>query len=86
MEIANAFSNINVNLSDLQIEQLNKYYELLVEKNKVMNLTTIVDYDDVIIKHFLDSALICKAVDIDNVNTVIDVGTGAGFPDCRRPV
>lgn len=80
MEIANAFSNIQVNLSDLQIEQLNKYYELLVEKNKVMNLTTIVDYDDVIIKHFLDSALICKAVDIDNVNTVIDVGTGAGFP------
>lgn len=69
----------------------NKYYEMLIEKNKLMNLTAITDYDDVLVKHFVDSLLIYKTTDkLDILNNdesidfnrvkLIDVGTGAGFP------
>ena len=53
---------------------------MLVEWNKVMNLTGITEYEEVVEKHFVDSLSIVKALDIQNVNTVIDIGTGAGFP------
>ena len=53
---------------------------MLVEKNKVMNLTAITEYEDVIIKHFADSLLSYKVIDLSNVDSLIDVGTGAGFP------
>lgn len=73
--------------------QFDKYYEILVEWNKVMNLTGITQYDEVLVKHFVDSLAVFKAVcelsgtdnDIKNkINyfknvSVIDVGTGAGF-------
>lgn len=71
---------IGVELSDKQVKQLNKYYEMLVEKNKVMNLTAITEYKDVVIKHFADSIAIIKAFDLNKVNSLIDIGTGAGFP------
>lgn len=67
-------------ISDLQIEQFFKYYEMLIETNRSMNLTSIVEKDDVVIKHFLDSLLVAKSFDLSKVNTMIDVGTGAGFP------
>ena len=62
------------------IEQFHQYYEILIEWNKVMNLTGITEYEDVLIKHFVDSVSIKKAVRMENVNTIIDIGTGAGFP------
>ena len=62
------------------IEQFHQYYEILIEWNKVMNLTGITEYEDVVIKHFVDSVSIKKAVKMENVNTIIDIGTGAGFP------
>lgn len=78
--IKHKMEQLGITVSDRQVEQLNKYYELLVEKNKVINLTAITDYDEVVIKHFVDSAAIVKAVDLTRIHTLIDVGTGAGFP------
>lgn len=72
--------SIGLEPSDLIVNQLNKYYEMLVEKNKVMNLTAITEYEDVVIKHFVDSILISQVFDMDKINSIIDVGTGAGFP------
>ena len=70
----------DIELSDHQLEQFQKYYELLVEWNKVMNLTAIIEKEDVIIKHFVDSLLLAKYKKLDESLSVIDVGTGAGFP------
>lgn len=71
---------LNIELTEKQLEQLNRYYELLVEYNKVMNLTGITDKDDVYLKHFYDSLTIVKAIDLKKVTTLCDIGTGAGFP------
>ena len=53
---------------------------LLVEKNKVMNLTSITEEDEVIDKHFIDSLTCNRVIDMNQVKSVIDIGTGAGFP------
>lgn len=73
---------LNITLTDEQIEQFLHYYEMLVEKNKVMNLTGITEYEEVIQKHFLDSLSLIRVIpDIASQKlTVIDLGTGAGFP------
>lgn len=73
-------NELGITLSDNQKQQFVKFYELLVEWNKVMNLTGITEYEEVNEKHFVDSLSIVKAIDINKVETVIDVGTGAGFP------
>ena len=73
---------LNITLTDEQIEQFLQYYEMLVEKNKVMNLTGITEYEEVIQKHFLDSLSLIRVIpDIASQKlTAIDLGTGAGFP------
>lgn len=73
---------LNITLTDEQIEQFLQYYEMLVEKNKIMNLTGITEYEEVIQKHFLDSLSLIRVIpDIASQKlTVIDLGTGAGFP------
>lgn len=79
---------IGLSISDIQMEQLYKFYIMLVEKNKVMNLTAITEEHDVIVKHFIDSMSIYnKEVNGFQINessmsdkSIIDVGTGAGFP------
>ena len=71
---------LNIEVSTAQIEKFQKYSELLVEKNKVMNLTSITDDDGIAIKHFIDSILVLSLIEIPENSTVIDVGTGAGFP------
>ena len=71
---------IGIVLTETQKQQFDKFYELLVEWNKVMNLTGITEYEEVNEKHFVDSLSIVKAVDMNQVSSVIDVGTGAGFP------
>lgn len=73
-------NEIGIELSDQQIEQFNHFYEMMVEWNKVMNLTGITEYDEVVEKHFIDSLSIAKVIDMNQVKKVIDVGTGAGFP------
>ncbi|SDH68701.1 16S rRNA m(7)G-527 methyltransferase [Pseudobutyrivibrio sp. 49] len=77
--LVDTLSGWNFTLTDRQIEQLDLFYELLVEKNKVMNLTAITEFDEVIVKHFADSLSICTVLP-DSVKTVCDLGTGAGFP------
>ncbi len=67
-------------LSDKQISQFSKYYEMLIEWNKVMNLTAITDENEVIYKHFADSLLLCKYKKLHENLSIIDIGTGAGFP------
>lgn len=75
---------LKIQLSQEQKEQFLKYYEYLIEKNKVMNLTAITDYEEVLLKHFLDSLSVVKVQDFIpeslSGKTLIDVGTGAGFP------
>ncbi len=71
---------IDVTLDQKQMERFELYYEMLIEKNKVMNLTAITEPEEVIDKHFVDSLAINKIVDLKNVKSVIDIGTGAGFP------
>ena len=81
MDILNSITKqFGLELSDKQIEQFSKYYDILVEWNKVMNLTAITEKEDVIIKHFADSLLLSKYKDLHENIDVIDVGTGAGFP------
>ena len=72
--------HLGIILNEKQMQQFYDYYEILVEWNKVMNLTGITEYEEVNEKHFVDSLSIVKAVDISNIQTVIDIGTGAGFP------
>lgn len=67
-------------LSEKQLNQFEKYYEMLVEKNKVMNLTAITEKDEVCLKHFIDSIALAQYKDFTKGINVIDVGTGAGFP------
>lgn len=71
---------VGVELSEKQIEQFLIYYEYLVEKNKVMNLTGITEYKEVVLKHFVDSLSLAKVLDLTQYTTVLDLGTGAGFP------
>lgn len=71
---------LGVSLTDRQIEQFLIYYELLTEWNSFMNLTAITEYEDVLKKHFVDSVSLIQAVDVRKELTLIDVGTGAGFP------
>ena len=71
---------LGITLNDTQKNQFIQFYEFLVEKNKVMNLTGITEFDEVLVKHFLDSLCCVKAVDMSKVKTVMDIGTGAGFP------
>lgn len=71
---------LHIVLSDVQFDQFLTYYEMLVEKNKVMNLTAITEFDEVMKKHFIDSLSLVKVCDLKGSISVIDVGTGAGFP------
>lgn len=72
--------NLKLELTEKQVEHFLKYYEMLIEKNKVMNLTAITEYDEVIEKHFLDSISLCQVYDLSKPVKILDMGTGAGFP------
>lgn len=71
---------LGIELTDNQYEQFIKYYEMLIKWNEVMNLTAITEFDEVIVKHFVDSISLIKAIDITKKIEIIDIGTGAGFP------
>lgn len=75
-----SLEKLNIHLNKKQVYQFMKYYEMLIETNKVMNLTAITDFDEVIDKHFVDSLALIQAIDLNKELKVIDVGTGAGFP------
>lgn len=71
--------HIKVQLTDKQMEQFVLYYEMLVEKNKVMNLTAITEWNEVVLKHFVDSLSIDQYHKMKD-QRIVDIGTGAGFP------
>ena len=72
-------NELNIELTDKMYEQFIKYYELLVEWNEKINLTAITEFEDVFIKHFYDSLCLVKGIKI-NTQSLLDVGSGAGFP------
>lgn len=74
------FADYQLAVTQQQLEQLYRYYELLIETNQVMNLTAITEFEAVVYKHFIDSALLSRFIDLSIELSVIDVGTGAGFP------
>ncbi len=80
MDFKTGLEALGICLNEFQLKQFMRYYALLVEWNSFMNLTAITEYDEVCTKHFLDSVSLCKALDCTQELTVIDVGTGAGFP------
>lgn len=63
-----------------QLDQFNRYAEMLLEWNEKINLTAITDPDEILLKHFLDSALLLRYFPFPNKAAFLDVGTGAGFP------
>ena len=71
-------NSIGVEISQKQAEQFYTYMELLLEWNEKMNLTAITDPEEVILKHFIDSLTIIPY--LKEADTVLDIGTGAGFP------
>ena len=71
---------LGINITDNQINLLDKFYKLLIEWNEKINLTTITEYEDVYLKHFYDSLTLSKEINLNENITLCDVGTGAGFP------
>lgn len=71
---------LGITLTSYQQEQLKKFYHLLISWNEKINLTRITSENEVYLKHFYDSLTITKVIDLNKVNTLCDVGTGAGFP------
>lgn len=72
--------SFGLTLSESQLSEFVRYFELLVEWNERMNLTAITEYRDVMKKHFVDSLSLVKVCDLERKASLIDVGTGAGFP------
>lgn len=70
---------LNINITDKQLEKLEKYYQILVNENSKYNLTSITNKEDVYLKHFYDSITLSKIINLDN-QSLCDIGTGAGFP------
>lgn len=71
---------LHITLSEVQLKQFLTYYELLIEKNKVMNLTAITEFQEAMKKHFIDSLTLVRVLNLKEELSLLDVGTGAGFP------
>jgi len=79
-EFIKYLEELNIYPTEDQLIKLDKFYHLLISWNEKINLTRITEEKDVYLKHFYDSLTITKEVDLSSVNTLCDVGTGAGFP------
>lgn len=75
-----ALKDLNISLTEDQLNKLDKFYNLLIEWNEKINLTRITEEKEVYLKHFYDSLTISKVIDLSTKETLCDVGTGAGFP------
>ena len=78
--IIKKLENEGITITSEQCNKVYRFYEMVTEKNKVMNLTAITDYEEFVIKHFVDSLMIAKVMDMTAPMTVLDIGTGSGFP------
>ena len=79
-EFIEKLKELDLNPTDRQLDQLEEYYQLLIEWNKKMNLTAITEKSQVYLKHFFDSLTVNKIIDLKKENSLCDIGTGAGFP------
>ncbi len=79
-EFIKEVEKLNIILSNEQLNKLEKYYNLLIEWNNKINLTRITEKEEVYLKHFYDSLTLSKVINLKSINTLVDVGTGAGFP------
>ncbi len=79
-EFKQELKKLGIELTKLQEQQLEQFYEILIEENKKINLTRITAKEEVYLKHFYDSLTIAKEIDLTKIETLCDVGTGAGFP------
>lgn len=78
--LADHLDRYGISYEGSRLEQLERFYEMLIEENKIMNLTAITEYDEVMTKHFLDSLMILKYHSFSDVDRILDLGTGGGFP------
>lgn len=76
----NSMNSIGIELTDSQLNAFETYYDMLIDRNKVMNLTAITEFDEVMDKHFLDSVYLFRSIKLEAEYKLIDIGTGAGFP------
>lgn len=76
----NSMNSIGIELTDSQLNAFETYYDMLIDRNKVMNLTAITEFDEVMDKHFLDSVYLFRSIKLEADYKLIDIGTGAGFP------
>lgn len=79
-EFITELTKLNIEVTPEKLDQLKEYASFLLEYNQHTNLTAIRDIDEVYLKHFYDSLTIVKAINLKEVNTVLDIGTGPGFP------
>lgn len=79
-EFVEECKKININITNKQLIKLDKFYHLMIEWNKKINLTRITEEKEVYLKHFYDSLTLNKVIDLKNIKTLCDIGTGAGFP------
>lgn len=79
-EFIEKLNELNINITTLQLEKLKIYYNLLKEWNQKINLTNIIEENEVYLKHFYDSLTISKIIDLNKEESLCDIGTGAGFP------
>ena len=79
-KLKNGLGQLEISYTEEMIAAFFHYYEMMIEKNKVMNLTAITELDEVIEKHFLDSVSLARSMELHKKMRVLDIGTGAGFP------
>lgn len=79
-EFVLALKNLGIDITEEKLNKLDKYYDLLIEWNNKINLTRITDKEEVYLKHFYDSLTINKIIDLNKINSICDIGSGAGFP------
>ena len=79
-EFINKLNELNIKYTNDMLEQLREYYQYLKEYNSHTNLTAITNEEDVYLKHFYDSLTLTKVINFNNVNSLLDIGSGAGFP------
>ena len=78
-EFISALNDLDINVTDRQLQMLDTYYKMIIEYNSHTNLTRITEEKEVYLKHFYDSITLSKAIKLEN-QSLLDVGTGAGFP------
>lgn len=79
-EFIRNLQELDININEEQLRKLERFYNILKEENKKINLTRIIEKEEVYLKHFYDSLTITKKINLNSINTICDVGTGAGFP------